>query len=154
MSLFPPEVIAAAQASQKKWGIPASVTLAQWALESSFGSAMPAGSNDPFGIKAAGGQPYVMAWTHEDVGGRNVRVLAPFRKFSSINDAFDQHGRLLATAPAYAKARKVENNPNAFADALTGVYATDRLYGTKLKEMMARYNLYQYDMRRATNAGG
>ena len=34
-------VIDAAKASQKRWGIPASITLAQWIVESAWGSAMP-----------------------------------------------------------------------------------------------------------------
>jgi flagellum-specific peptidoglycan hydrolase FlgJ len=36
-------------------------------------------------------------------------------------------------------------NPNAFADALTGVYATDPEYGNLLKSLMQSHNLYQYN---------
>jgi len=142
---FPPNVVAAAQASHTAWQIPASVTLAQWALESDWGRAMPAGSNNPFGIKAAAGQPYVEAHTREVIHGQAVTVVARFRKFASINEAFDQHGRLLATARAYSHARTLVNDPGAFADALTGVYATAPNYGTILKRLMKTYNLYQYD---------
>ena len=142
---FPPDVIAAAKSSHATWNIPASVTLAQWALESSWGHAMPAGSNNPFGIKAAAGQPYVEARTREVIHGQSITVTARFRKFASINDAFDQHGRLLATARPYAHARTFRNDPNAFADALTGVYATDPHYGTILKQIMKSHNLYQFD---------
>jgi len=142
---FPADVIAAAQASQKTWNIPAAVSLAQWALESNWGKSMPAGSNNPFGIKAAAGQPYVEAQTREVIGGNNVTIVAQFRQFASIDDAFDQHGRLLATASPYANARTLIGDPDAFADALTGVYATDPNYGTALKGMMKTYNLYQYD---------
>jgi hypothetical protein len=144
-STFPAEVIAAAQASQKTWKIPAAVTLAQWAVESNFGKKMPGGSNNPFGIKATGGQAYVEAHTREVINGKDVVIMAKFRKFASINDAFDQHGRLLASASPYAHARTLISNPDAFADALTGVYATDPNYGTVLKRTMKTYNLYQYD---------
>jgi len=58
---FPPAVIAAAVAAHHRWRVPASVTLAQWAVESAFGTAMPRGSNNPFGIKAGQGQPFVEA---------------------------------------------------------------------------------------------
>ena len=35
--------------------------------------------------------------------------------------------------------------PDAFANALTGVYATDPGYGTNLIALMGLYNLYRYD---------
>src|ERR1700722_17849140 len=63
---IPASVIVAAQAAHKTFyslGPFASVTLAQWAVESDYGRAMPAGSNNPFGIKAFGDQPYVEAMT-------------------------------------------------------------------------------------------
>lgn len=143
--VFPVGVIAAAQSSDKTWAIPASVTLAQWALESNWGRAMPQGSNNPFGIKAKAGQLFVEAATHEVVKGRRITVIAKFRKFASLIEAFDQHAKLLATAPAYAKARAQAKNPDAFAQALTGVYATDPDYGPKLTSIMKKYHLYQYD---------
>jgi flagellum-specific peptidoglycan hydrolase FlgJ len=142
---FLPEVIAAAQAAHIKWKIPASVALAQWALESKWGKAMPVGSNNPFRIKAAEGQPFVEVHTREAVHGGCVTVVAKFRKLASLNEAFDQHGELLAKARDYAYARTFVREPNAFADALTGVYATDPRYGSLLKGLMKLYNLYQYD---------
>jgi flagellum-specific peptidoglycan hydrolase FlgJ len=142
---FPADVIGAAQASQETWKIPAAVTLAQWALESNWGKAMPSGSNNPFGIKATAADPFVEAQTREVVNGKDITIVAKFRKFASMDDAFDQHGRLLATARPYAQARTQVGNPDAFADALTGVYATDPNYGTALKRIMKTYNLYQYD---------
>src|SRR5579862_2941694 len=117
---FPADVVSAAQASQQAWNIPAAVTLAQWALESDWGHAMPPGSNNPFGIKASGADPYVESQTREVIQGREVTIVAKFRKFASLDDAFHQHGRLLATAGAYAHARTLITNPDAFADALTG----------------------------------
>ena len=60
-----------------------------------------------------------------------------------MNEAFDQHGRLLATAHPHA--RTLANDSDAFADALNGVYATDPNYGTVLKRIMKSHNLYQYD---------
>jgi flagellum-specific peptidoglycan hydrolase FlgJ len=36
-------------------------------------------------------------------------------------------------------------DPDRFADALTGVYATDPQYGTTLKWVMDNYQLKQYD---------
>lgn len=127
----------AAKDAQDKYGIPASVTLAQFALESGNGAHMPVGSNNPFGIKAKAGQPYVEAQTNEFINGKMERVTQKFAKFDSLSDAFEAHAKLLATAPAYANARAHSNDPQAFANALTGVYATDPQYGAKLNKVMA-----------------
>lgn len=142
---FPDDVIAAAQAAHNAWNIPASITLAQWAIESNWGTQMPSGSNNPFGIKAGSGQRFVMARTREVQNGQSVFIMAPFRAFDSIEQAFDEHGRLLATHRAYAAARAHASNPDAFADALTGTYATDPGYGTALKARMKLCDLYQFD---------
>lgn len=131
-----PDIAALAQAEQDKYGIPAEVTLAQYKLESNNGKRMPAGSNNPFGIKAQKGKPYVESETTEVINGVTEHLTQRFRKFDSIQDAFEEHARLLATNPVYEKARKVENDPKAFADALTGSYATDPNYGKKLKAVI------------------
>lgn len=143
--MIPADVIAAAQASQAKWHIPASVCVAQWALESAHGQHMPPGSNNPFGIKAAAGQPYVACMTTEHIKGRDIRVSQNFRKFVDMDEAFDAHGKLLATSKYYVKARTKLPDADDFANALTGVYATDRTYGTKLIAIMKNENLYQYN---------
>lgn len=142
---IPASVIAAAQAAQKKWGVLASVTIAQWAVESAWGRHMPAGSNNPFGIKSTPGHPFVIAATREVYAGKSTAVQAAFRKFDSLDEAFDAHGELLATKGAYAKARKVITDPKAFASALTGVYATDPNYGRTLISVMDANDLYRFD---------
>ncbi len=141
---LPPPVIEAAQASQQRWSVPAPVTIAQWAVESAWGASMPPGSNNPFGIKAVASQPAVESLTHEVVNGDTITVTVKFRMFNTIAEAFDEHGRLLATNPVYGKAMQQKQNPDAFADALTGVYATDPDYGVKLKWVMGHYNLEAY----------
>lgn len=140
------EVIQGAQASGRLWGVPASVTLAQFILESAFGKSMPPGSNNPFGIKAKGDQPYVKARTIEYVNGRGRGEYANFRKFASFDEAFAQHGRLLATSSYYTAAMAVKDDPLAFADALTGVYATDPKYGSSLIKLIGKYDLTDYDV--------
>src|SRR6201996_2639903 len=118
---LPPEVIEAAQASYLRWHVPVSVTLAQWVVESAWGAAMPPGSNNPFGIKATASQDAVESMTREVVDGKTVEVSAQFRRFATVSEAFDQHGKLLATASPYAKAMQLTQDPEAFSDALTGV---------------------------------
>ena len=142
---IPPDVADAAVASRKRWTVPASVTIAQWAVESAWGASMPPGSNNPFGIKATATQPAVESPTREVLNGESVTITARFRVFDSLTQAFDEHGRLLATAPAYKDAMKVASDPEAFADALTGTYATDPKYGFTLKWVIENYGLSKYE---------
>ena len=143
-----PAAGAAAQAAQRAWRVPASVTLAQYVIESGAGHRMPRGSNNPFGIKAGRGQPSVMAWTYEYLkDGTRIHILAPFRVFASVADAFDAHGRLLAHHPAYAEARKYFNDADAFARGLEGHYSTTKGYGQTVADQMKAHNLYQYNIK-------
>lgn len=141
----PQDVVDAAVASQKRWNVPASVTLAQWVVESAWGASMPPGSNNPFGIKAGPGQPSVNSPTREVISGEPVTVTARFRTFASLQEAFEEHGRLLATSRYYGNAMKSAENPDAFADGLNGVYGTDPNYGFTLKWVMQTYGFRQYD---------
>jgi hypothetical protein len=142
---LPAAVIAGAQAAQAAWGVPASISLAQWILESGRGAHMPLCSNNPFGIKATGAEPCVLARTREVIDGQDITLTARFRKFASIAEAFDCHARLLATFPPYRAAMAHAADPDAFADCLTGVYATDPNYGAALKTIMRGGNLHEYD---------
>ncbi len=144
MSLAP-DVIAAAQRAQARRGIPASVLLAQYGDESAWGRRMPPGSNNPFGEKAVQGQAAVTVATHEVVRGQTVTVQAPFRRYASLDDAFDQHAEHLATSALYAGARARLPNVEAFCEALTGVYATDPAYGDKLTAIIRGDDLTRYD---------
>ena len=145
-----PEVLKGALASQATYGIPASVSIAQFALESGWGKYMPPGSNNPFGMKTRAGKndPFVTVKTREVIKGKTVYIMAPFRKFATLEEAFMEHGKLLGTAKVYAKAReqlKTADPADNFANALTGVYATDPNYGEGLREIMRGRNLYQYN---------
>ncbi len=146
MPAIPQDVIAAAQASQKKWGVPASISLSQWWLESGFGAHVPPGSNNPFGIKARPGEPFVTSYTREVLhNGRSVVIEQHFRKFASLAEAFDYHGELIATHAAYAHVMAMAGKPLAFARALTGIYATDPHYGDELVALIGGHDLQQYD---------
>jgi hypothetical protein len=147
---FSPDVVAAAQAADRKYTIFASVSLAQWAVESDYGRAMPPDSNNPFGIKAVGDQPYVASWTHETIGARYIKVVQRFARFASIAEAFEAHAKLLATSGYYVAARHALN-PRQFANDLTGIYATGipgHPYGEALIAIMDANDLYQFDAKR------
>ncbi|CAN5536593.1 hypothetical protein BH10PSE6_BH10PSE6_26110 [soil metagenome] len=106
---------------------------------------MPPDSNNPFGIKALDSQPAVESETREVVDGKVVTIIARFRRFAHLAEAFEMHGRLLATASPYRAARTVMQDPDRLAEALTGVYATDPQYGETLKWVMENYKLNQHD---------
>ena len=142
-----PEIVAAAQAAQKKWGVPASAAIAQYGLESGWGRYMPADSNNPFGIQELPGLPSVAANSHEFRNGQLVPVVEHFAVFKDIADAFDQHAKLLATYRAYRYAMAQVSNSDKFAEALTGVYATAPHYGDILVNIMKTMDLYQYDLK-------
>lgn len=143
--VIPAEVITAAKTAATATGIPASVTLAQWALESGWGAHMPPGSNNPFGIKARLGAEGVNVPTKEFIKGKWVTINASFAKYPNLSQAFVAHADLLAEGGAYAQARMFENDPEHFAMLLTGYYATDPSYGKLLVSIMKSHDFEQYD---------
>ncbi len=156
----PPEIIAAAQQSERDTGVPTSVTLAQWALESGWGK-KNSGDNNPFGIKARPGEPGKDVPTHEKVGSKLVPKIQRFRNYSSLDEAFTAHANLLAHHYPISMAHK--DDPNAFADGLQADpnhrYAnTTGDYSGTLKSIMRSNDFYQYDLKNAgaksSSAGG
>lgn len=147
MTTIPPDVIAAAQAADRKWAIPASVSLAQWAIESGWGAHSP--GNNPFGMKPRAGMddPCQMLMTTEYSKARGYyKEPQPFRLFPSIAAAFDAHAQLLATAPVYANAKAKLPDVKAFVEALAVHYATDPLYAHKVLAVMGgSANLWAYN---------
>jgi len=144
------EAIAAARSSQKARGIPASVILSQWALESAWGTKM-SGKHNCFGIKARAGEPCTPVLTHEVIGGKRVAKTLLFRDYTSLAEAFDAHAKLLATGAPYADFRKALPDLAKATAALGGGtpahprYATDPDYGRKLMAVIRGSNLTRFD---------
>jgi Mannosyl-glycoprotein endo-beta-N-acetylglucosaminidase len=142
ISMVAPGAIAA----QHRYGIPASVTIAQAIDESGWGqSELATADHNLFGIKGTGPAGRDMQPTQEYQNGAWVTRTAAFRVYHNVAESIEDHSRLLATAPAYRHAMADRHMPDAFAAALTGVYATDPDYGSKLIALMQLYNLYRYD---------
>ncbi|MEW6732060.1 MAG: glucosaminidase domain-containing protein [Acidobacteriota bacterium] len=144
-----PVFISAAQAVQTKYGIPASVTLAQWALESAYGE-KNMGCHNYFGMKFTPKRhkKYVERRTREVVNDKEVFINAKFAAFDTVEDAFDDRARLLANNSRYAPAMAVKDDPNKFAEQLQACgYATDPVYADLLKKIMRLNNFYQYDLK-------
>jgi flagellum-specific peptidoglycan hydrolase FlgJ len=140
------QIAPGALAAQKQYGIPASVTIAQAIDESGWGQSLLATQdNNLFGIKGTGPAGSVMRPTQEYENGQAVSVTAPFRVYSSVAQSINDHTLLLATGSSYKQAMADRRSPDAFANDLTGVYATDPTYGASLISIMRQYNLYRFD---------
>jgi flagellum-specific peptidoglycan hydrolase FlgJ len=140
------EVAPGAVAAQRRYGVPASVTIAQAILESGWGqSHLAIKDHNLFGIKGTGPAGSDPQPTREYENGQHVTRTNAFRVYRNTAESIDDHGRLLATSAYYRKPMADRRNPDAFAAALTGVYATDPDYGAKLVSLMKRYDLYRYD---------
>jgi hypothetical protein len=83
--------------------------------------------------------------TEEYLDGSWVATTASFRVYHSVAESIADHSRLLATGESYQQAMANRQAPDAFANDLTGVYATDPNYGSSLIAIMRLYNLYRYD---------
>ncbi|MDN7558235.1 glycoside hydrolase family 73 protein [Burkholderia orbicola] len=127
----------AAQACAKRTGVPASVTVAQAALESSWGKRAP-GMN-LFGIKADASWrgPVTTQSTHEVVNGETITITARFRAYSDWQGSIDDHAAFLTGNPRYRPAFAFKDGPS-FARAIARAgYATDPLYADKLIAIMS-----------------
>ncbi len=141
----------AARAGAALTGVPASVTVAQAILESSWGqSALALDANNFFGMKAMGtlGNDGVvwMQTSEYDTSGQLYQTWSAFRAYKSLADSMADHDRLLADASRYTSAMAARTDPRAFAVAIAqDGYSTDPAYADKLIGLMDRYNLYQLD---------
>jgi flagellum-specific peptidoglycan hydrolase FlgJ len=144
---FIEQVAPGAIATQQKYGVPASVTIAQAIDESAWGqSILATHDHNLFGIKGTGPAGSDLLPTREFAGGQLVDTTAPFRIYHDMGQSIEAHGKLLARSDYFTNAMANRHQPNAFAAALTGVYATDPGYGTKLIQLMQQYNLYRFDV--------
>ncbi len=143
---------AEAQISAVKTGAPASVTLAQAALESDWGdSKLSKDAKNFFGIKAidkAGTAGVVYMDTWEVVNGRDIVISQAFRAYHSAAESFTDHGLFFQENRRYGAALRVKDDAQAFARAIANAgYATDPAYANKLIKLMDKFNLYRFDAR-------
>ena len=127
---------------QKKYKIPASITLSQGLLESGAGqSSLARQSNNHFGIKChsdwRGGRVY-----HDD----DLRGEC-FRKYNQVEDSYTDHSKFLAFRPRYAVLFNLDiTDYKGWAKGLQQCgYATDKAYANKLIKVIEDYELYRYD---------
>ncbi len=142
-----------AMATQRRYGVPAAVTIAQAIDESGWGrSALATNDHNLFGIKGTGPAGSDILPTEEYENGQWVTINSAFRVYNNFAESIADHGELLATSGYYTQAMADRTDPDAFANALTGVYATNPEYGADLIQLMQQYNLYRYDAAPAPSA--
>jgi len=131
-----------AMGNMQKYGIPASIILAQGILESGAGKGdLALEANNHFGIKC-----------HKDWLGESVRhdddsAQECFRKYPEAAESYRDHALFLVGKKRYETLFTYEKDDyKAWAKGLRAAgYATDPNYPDKLISYIERYNLHQYD---------
>ncbi|MFZ5647608.1 MAG: glucosaminidase domain-containing protein [Bacillota bacterium] len=139
-----------ARASQNKYGILASIIIAQAALESGWGKFVPVdkhtGKNsfNLFGIKGQGPAGSVLYDTTEIREGKPVTVEAEFRAYHNWLESVEDHS-LYLLSDRYRPVREAKDYRDAAKSLQNLGYATDPEYSTKLIRLIEEHRLYQFD---------
>lgn len=130
----------------RRYGVPASITLAQGILESGSGNSRLAKSGkNHFGIKCT-----------SDWNGRTIREDDDkkdecFRKYRKVKHSFRDHSEFIATKKRYQFLFQYDKKDyKAWAYGLKKAgYATNPNYPTLLINLIEKYDLEKYDKRGA-----
>ncbi len=158
-------------ADQKRTGILASVSLAQFILESDYGrSELAQAANNCFGMKKnlSGNSWPDSAWdeksvyrkpTKEHVNGKYITVTAEFRKYPDIAKSIADHSAYLLGAMNGKKKRYAGlEGETSYKKAITiiknGGYATSPDYIEKICGLIEKYNLTRYDVSSGGTSSG
>lgn len=148
------QIAATAQTIAQQNGLYASVMIAQAALESGYGgSGLSSAPNfNFFGIKGNYNGQSVTMRTYEDDGKGNMYTInAQFKKYPSAAESLADYAYLLRHGTYWNPniySKTWVSNSNSYQDAtkaLTGTYATDTSYFSKLNHIIEAFNLTQYD---------
>ena len=151
-------------ADQKKSGILASVSMAQFILESGYGkSELALGANNCFGMKKSlsgntwsgsvwdGVSIYKKKTQEQKADGSYVTVTAEFRKYPNVDDSIADHSAYLLGAKNGEKLRYdglkgCSDYKKAVQIIKDGGYATSLTYVEKLCSIIEKWKLTQYDV--------
>lgn len=150
-------------ADQKKSGILASISLAQFILESGYGkSELAQKANNCFGMKKSlsgntwggstwdGASVYTKETQEQNADGSYTTVTADFRKYACVEDSIADHSAYLIGAKNGNKLRydgiSSMTDYKAVAQLIKdGGYATSLTYVDNLCSIIEKWNLTQYD---------
>ena len=158
-------------ADQKKSGILASVSMAQFILESGYGkSELAQGANNCFGMKKSlsgntwsgstwdGSSIYTKKTQEQNADGSYVTITADFRRYGCVEDSIADHSAYLLGAKNGSKLRydglKDETDYKKAAQIIKdGGYATSLTYVEKLCSIIEKWKLTQYDAASGSASG-
>ena len=132
----------AAIAEMERYGIPASITLAQGILESGNGeSRLAVEGKNHFGIKCHSN------WNGETIIEDDDEKGECFRKYSKVADSYRDHSLFLTEGGRYSFLFKYKKSDyKEWAKGLKKAgYATNPKYPSLLIDLIERYELYTYD---------
>ena len=136
---------AEAMEQMKRYGIPASVTLAQGILESSNGqSELSQLGNNHFGVKASGswlknGGDYLV-YTDDKPNEK-------FCKYATVGDSYEHHSKILKNSSRYSQCFKLSlDDYKGWTKGIErGGYATNGGYAASLQKIIEANGLQKYD---------
>lgn len=151
------------QKVQKETGMLASVGIAQFCLESGYGTSdLAQKANNLHGMKCNlsgnswsgstwdGNSRYTKDTKEQDINGKEYTVKADFRKYQNILDSIRDRaayfiGAMNGSKKRYPDINQITNAENQVNLIKSGVYATDVNYVSKLMSIINRFDLTQYD---------
>lgn len=125
----------------EKYGIPASITLAQGVLESGAGkSELATKGNNHFGIKCNG-------WTGRKTYHDDDEKGECFRAYNNAYESYVDHSVFLKSSARYSRLFELKRTDyKGWAKGLKACgYATSPTYAHKLIEIIELYGLHKYD---------
>ena len=130
-----------------EYNLPASVCIAQAAIESGWGKYC-IGNYNYFGRKWNGWGNYTEQKTQEYVNGEYETIIDKFQDYDSLENAIKDWCVLMTEEPAYADALAEWESTwdvEAFIRAMAPVYATDPDYADKIISTINANNLMRFD---------
>lgn len=131
-----------AVSQMQRYGIPASITLAQALIESGAGqSYLAKKANNHFGIKVG------TSWTGPYVLRDDDYANEKFRKYSSVAESYEDHSLFLKNGQRYSSLFSLKRTDyKGWATGLKKAgYATNPNYANILINLIESYDLHQYD---------
>ncbi|KRN88488.1 LysM peptidoglycan-binding domain-containing protein [Ligilactobacillus ceti] len=141
---------AEAKAIADRYGIYASLMIAQAGLESAWGqSYLATSAHNLFGVKWRGTGQYIILPTQEYYGGKYHTVNAKFQRYNSYSEALTAYANLI-THNFYnstrANAGSVQTAAYNLRHGKYGCYATAPNYAPSLLNVIKNYNLTRFDL--------